>query len=70
VVLQQYALKLGNVVAVSALGGVQFFFVIALTGLLSWAFPRLLSEGSSRAALLQKTLWSAVLFGGIVLLAV
>jgi drug/metabolite transporter (DMT)-like permease len=70
VVLQQYAIKLGNVVAVTALGGVQFFFVIALTAALSRAFPRLLSEESSRGALLQKALWSALLFGGVVLLAV
>ncbi len=70
VVLQQYAIKLGNVVAVTALGGVQFFFVIALTAALSRAFPLLLSEGGSRGTLLQKALWSALLFGGVVLLAV
>ena len=70
VVLQQYAIKLGHVVTVTALGGVQFFFVIALSAVLSRAFPRLLFETSSRGALLQKALWSAVLFGGIVLLAV
>jgi len=70
VVLQQYALKLGNVVAVTALGGVQFFFVIALTAALSRAFPWLLSEGSARGVLIHKALWSALLFGGIVLLAV
>jgi drug/metabolite transporter (DMT)-like permease len=70
VVLQQFAIKLGNVVAVTALGGVQFFFVIALSSVLSRAFPQLLSEGSSRGALLQKALWSALLFGGVVLLAV
>ena len=70
VVLQQYAIKIGNVVAVTALGGVQFFFVIALTAAFSRAYPRLLSESSSRGALLQKILWSALMFGGIVLLAV
>jgi hypothetical protein len=70
VVLQQYALKLGHVVTVTALGGVQFFFVIALSAVLSRVFPRLLSEDSGRRALLQKALWSVLLFGGIVLLAV
>jgi hypothetical protein len=70
VVLQQYAIKLGNVVAVTALGGVQFFFVIALTAVFSRAFPRLLREESARGVLLQKVLWSALMFGGIVLLAV
>ena len=70
VVLQQYAIKLGNVVAVTALGGVQFFFVIALTAMFSRAFPRLLREESARGILLQKVLWSALMFGGIVLLAI
>ncbi len=70
VVLQQYAIKLGHVVAVTALGGVQFFFVLALTAALSRAFPWLLSEQSARGVLVRKALWSALLFGGIVLLAV
>ncbi len=70
VVLQQYAIKLGNVVAVTAMGGVQFFFVIAMTAVLSRAFPQLLFEGSSGGALLQKGLWSVLLFGGILLLAI
>ena len=70
VVLQQYAIKLGNVVAVTALGGVQFFFVIALTAVFSRVFPSLFSESSTRRTLLQKVLWSALLFGGIVVLAI
>ena len=70
VLLQNYALKLGNVVAVTALGGVQFFFVIALTALFSRFFPRLFSEPSTRRTVLQKVLWSALLFGGIIVLAV
>ena len=69
VVLQQYAIKLGHVVTVTALGGVQFFFVIALSAAFSRVFPRLLSEGSARAVL-SKVLWSSLMFGGIVLLAV
>lgn len=70
VVLQQFAIKLGHVVTVTALGGVQFFFVIVLSAVLTRVFPRLFSEASSREALLQKALWSALLFGGVVLLAV
>jgi drug/metabolite transporter (DMT)-like permease len=70
VVLQQYAIKLGHVVAVTALGGVQFFFVIALSAALSRIFPGLLHESSSRGVLLQKVLWSALLFAGIALLAI
>jgi hypothetical protein len=70
VVLQQYAIKLGNVVVVTSLGGVQFFFVIALSAIFSRFFPRLFSESSTRRALLQKVLWSALLFGGIVVLAI
>ena len=70
VLLQQIAIKLGNVVVVTALGGVQFFFVIALSAALSRAFPQLLSEASARGVLVKKALWSVLLFGGIVLLAV
>jgi hypothetical protein len=70
VVLQNYALKLGNVVVVTALGGTQFFFVIALTAIFSRFFPRLFSESSTRRTLLQKVLWSALLFGGIVVLTI
>ena len=70
VVLQQYAIKLGNVVSVTALGGVQFFFVIALTAVFSRFFPRLFSEPSTRRTLVQKVIWSALLFGGIVVLAI
>jgi hypothetical protein len=70
VVLQQYAIKLGNVILVSALNGTQFFFVIAISAAVSHFFPRLLSERSPRKVLLQKILWSGVLFGGIALIVI
>ena len=68
VVLQQYAIKLGNVILVSALNGTQFFFVIALSAAASRFFPRLLSERSTRGVLARKILWSGVLFAGIALI--
>jgi len=68
VILNQYAVKLGNVVTVSALGGLQFFFVIAISAALTRFLPRLLSESSTRRDLLFKVLWSCVLFGGVALL--
>lgn len=68
VILNQYAVKLGNVVTVSALGGLQFFFVIAISAVLTRFLPRLLSESSTRRDLLFKVLWSCVLFGGVALL--
>jgi uncharacterized membrane protein len=70
VVLQQYAIKLGNVILVSALNGTQFFFVIAISAVVSHFFPRMLSERSTRKVLLQKILWSLVLFGGIALIVI
>jgi drug/metabolite transporter (DMT)-like permease len=70
VVLQQYAIKLGNVILVSALNGTQFFFVLALSTVISRFFPRLLSECSTRKVLSQKLLWSGVLFGGIALVVI
>jgi drug/metabolite transporter (DMT)-like permease len=70
VLLQQYAIKLGNVILVSALNGIQFFFVIAISAVVSHFFPRLLSEHSTRKVLLQKVLWSAVLFGGIAFMVI
>jgi drug/metabolite transporter (DMT)-like permease len=70
VVLQQYAIKLGNVILVSALNGTQFFFVIAVSAVVSHFFPRLLSERTTRKILLQKILWSGVLFGGIALIVI
>jgi len=70
VVLQQYAIKLGNVILVSALNGTQFFFVLAISIVISRFFPRLLSECSTRKILSQKLLWSGVLFGGIALIVI
>jgi hypothetical protein len=70
VVLQQYAIKLGNVILVSALNGTQFFFVLAISAAVSHFFPRLLSERFTRKVLSQKLLWSGVLFGGIALIVI
>jgi len=70
VVMQQYAIKLGNVILVSALNGTQFFFVIAISAVVSHFFPRLLSERSTRKVWLQKVLWSGVLFGGIAFIVI
>jgi uncharacterized membrane protein len=68
VILQQYAIKVGNVILVSALNGIQFFFVIAITAVLSRFFPKVLYEASSRKEVFQKVGWSAVLLGGIALI--
>jgi len=70
VILMQYAINLGNVILVTALNGVQFFFVIFLVYLLSKFYPGILQEDISRRFIMQKIIWSAVLFIGIVLILI
>lgn len=70
VVLQQYAIKLGNVILVSALNGTQFFFLLILVLWLAKFFPKVLAEDVSRKSFLKKFIWSAVLFIGIALIII
>ena len=70
VVLQQYAIKLGNVILVTALNGTQFFFLLLLVLILAKFFPRILQEDVSRNSMLKKLLWSAILFIGVALVII
>ena len=70
IVLQQYALKLGNAVLVTALNGIQFFFVIIIIFVLTKFFPSVLQENVSKKTIFQKVLWSAVLCAGVALMVV
>jgi len=70
VVLQQYAIKLGNVILVTALNGTQFFFLLLLVLVLAKFFPRILQEDVSRKSMLKKLLWSAILFIGVALVII
>jgi len=70
VILQQYAIKFGNVILVTAMNGVQFFFVLILVFGFSRFFPKVLQEDISRKSILKKFFWSAILFLGIALIYV
>jgi uncharacterized membrane protein len=70
VILLQYAIKLGNVILVTALNGVQFFFVIILVYFFSKIYPRVLNESIDRKFILQKIVWSLVLTGGVILILI
>lgn len=70
VVLMQYAISLGNVVLVTALNGMQFFFVILLVYILSKFFPKIIKEDMSKGSTWQKVGWSVLLFLGIFLILI
>ncbi|MCX6786007.1 MAG: EamA family transporter [Candidatus Komeilibacteria bacterium] len=70
VILLQYAIKLGNVILVTALNGVQFFFVIILIYFFSKAYPRVLQENISQKFIFQKIIWSLFLTLGVVLILI
>lgn len=65
-ILSQYAIKLGNVFLVTALNGLQFFFIILMMYCLTQFFPRLLKEDVHKKFLGEKIIWSAVLVLGMV----
>ncbi|HLD27249.1 MAG TPA: EamA family transporter [Patescibacteria group bacterium] len=70
VIAQQLAIKLGNVILVTALNGSQFFFVILLVWLLSRRSPGVLKESVGGKSLPAKLGWSTALFIGIVLILI
>ena len=70
VIFLQYAIKLGNVILVTALNGVQFFFVILLVYFLSKFHPQILKEDIRTKFISQKIFWSIILFIGIMLILV
>ena len=70
VVLMQYAIKLGSVTLVTALQGIQFFFVMVIVYLLSKFAPKILEEDIRPSLVALKVAWSAVLFAGVVLILI
>ena len=70
VVLMQYSISLGNVVLISALNGIQFFFVIIIIYIMSKFFPKIIKENTNKQYTLQKIAWSALLFVGIFLILI
>ncbi|MBU1130528.1 DMT family transporter [Patescibacteria group bacterium] len=70
VILFQYAIKLGSVTIVTALQGLQYFFLLLLTILLSKKFPQILQEAIGPAVIKKKLLYCLILAIGVILLLV
>lgn len=68
-ILQNYAIKLGNVSVVSALQGIKYFFLFVLIILFSKKFIQL-KEDWSGGVLLRKIGGTALVVGGLVLLVI
>jgi len=62
-----FAFSLGPVTLVNALASVQPFFVLLFTVLFSLFFPRILSEGLNRQAIMLKLIAMIFMFAGAVL---
>lgn len=65
-ILSQYAIKLGNVFLVTALNGLQFFFIIFMMYFLTNFFPKVLKEDTHKKFVGQKLWWTAILAIGMV----
>lgn len=70
VIFLQYAIKLGNLILVNALNGLQFFFVILLVYYLSRFYPKILKEDISPAYFSRKVLWSVILAVGVIFILI
>jgi len=68
VILQQYAIKLGNVTLVTALQGMQYLFVLLLAIILTRKFPQLFKEDISPRVVAQKAIYSLLLIVGVALI--
>ena len=68
-ILQNYAVYLGSVVIVNALQGVQYAFLLVISGAVSLLAPQLLKEDFSRRAVFQKSLAVAAIMAGLYFIA-
>jgi len=68
VILQQYAINLGNVTLVTALQGVQYLFVLILAIVLTKKFPALFKEDVAPAVVAKKAVYSLLLIAGVALI--
>lgn len=68
VILFQYAIKLGSVTIVTALQGLQYFFLLILTVILSKKFPQVLKETVSPSIVKKKLLYCLILIIGVILI--
>lgn len=67
--LQNYAIFLGSVVVVSALQGVQYAFLLAIGGVVTIFFPKIIKENITAQVVLQKILAVAFISLGLYLIA-
>ncbi len=65
-----YSIKLGNVSMVNALGGTQFVFLLFLALIFSRKFPEYFREATGVKEILEKSVATAVIIAGLVLLFV
>ena len=70
VILMQYAISLGSVTIVTALNGLQFFFVMLIVYVLSKFYPQILREDIQRRFVWQKVFWSLVIFSGVMIILI
>ena len=70
VILMQYAISLGSVTLVTALNGLQFFLVMLIVYLSSKFYPTILKENIAGKYIIRKTVWSLILFCGVVLILI
>jgi len=70
VILMQVGIKMGNVILVTALNSLQFFFVIFLVYLLSKFYPKVLQENISKGLIIKKVLLSLMMGAGLILVLI
>jgi drug/metabolite transporter (DMT)-like permease len=68
--LTHWAISLGSVAVVNALASVEYVFIFLLGVSLSWKFPKIFQEKSTRQNILQKGLAIGAMVGGIILISV
>lgn len=64
-----FAIVLGPVSLVGVIGGTQVFYGLLFGILLTWLFPKIFHESLKKKEIITKTLLTAILFGGVWLIA-
>lgn len=68
-IMQNYAVSLASVSIVTALQGLQYAFLLAMSGVVSLFFPKILKEKNNKQILIQKILAVALISLGLYFLA-
>ncbi len=67
-ILQNYAVALGSVVLVSAIQGVQYAFLLIITGLGTIFYPKIIKEDISKSVIIQKIVAIVLISMGLYLI--